>query len=367
MESILFTEIYLICIIIISLEIAFAIKDMDKAVSMRLFIICFVFMDLAFAFDLIFKLAVQVSAEEAWLMAVRQLYFLFTGLGAFSWFIYSQYQFFPEILKKKQLIPVFLPFALRELFLLSGIFLLKERSIITPGVAFYFPIAVDCGYIALSGLHVYFKSREKKNYLKKDEYSTIAVCAALSLFCVLLQLFSKLPLPFICAGTAVCALLLYQKHLSKLISRDPLTGITNRIQLVQYLSDKMNHHAESLYMIMMDIDGLRKINEAYGHAQGDEALIQISQALKETVPRNFLISRYGGDEFVITGEISTEEQILIINEGIKRTVERRNSENEREWNVSVSIGFARYLPQMKCLSDFFSAASASLCEAKKHR
>lgn len=89
--------------------------------------------------------------------------------------------------------------------------------------------------------------------------------------------------------------------------------------------------------------------------------------MKETVPRNFLISRFGGDEFVITGEISTEEQILIINEGIKRTVERRNSENEREWNVSVSIGFSKYMPDMESLSDFFSAASASLCEAKKQR
>ena len=68
-----------------------------------------------------------------------------------------------------------------------------------------------------------------------------------------------------------------------------------------------------------------------------------------------------------SGEISTEEQILIINEGIKRNMARRNSANGRNWNVSVSIGFAKYMPEMKCVPDFFSEASASLSAAKKQR
>ncbi|MBO4726961.1 MAG: hypothetical protein J5631_00895, partial [Spirochaetaceae bacterium] len=72
-----------------------------------------------------------------------------------------------------------------------------------------------------------------------------------------------------------------------------------------------------------------------------------------------------GDEFVITGEISTEEQILIINEGIKRNVDRRNSANTTGLNVSVCIGVAKYTPQMKCASEFLSAAYTSLCAAKK--
>lgn len=287
MESILYAEIYLICIIIISLEIAFAIKDIDKAVSMRLFIICFVFINLSFVFDLIFKLAVQSGAGPVWLITARQLFFFFAGLGAFSWFIYSELQFSHEILKTKNLLLTLLPFAASELFLLSETFLLKGKGLIKPDVVFYFPLAVDFGYIALSGLHAYLKSRNKKNYLKKDEYFMLAACAAISLFCAFLQMLIKLPLPLVCAGTAVCSLLLYQKHQSKLISRDPLTGITNRIQLVQYLSDKMNNHAESLYMIMMDIDGLKKINDAYGHNQGDEALIQVSQAFEGNCSKKF--------------------------------------------------------------------------------
>lgn len=367
MESILFAEVYLLCIIIVTLEIVFAIKDIDKSISMRLFIICFAFMDLSFVFGLLFNLAVRGGAEYGYLMAAKQLYFLCTGLGAFSWFVFAEYQFSAEILSKKRLVLAMLPFAVRELFLLCTAFLPWGSSLLTPGAVLWLPLVIDYGYISVSGFRAHIKSLNKCSYIKKDEYSMIAVCAAISLLCALLQVLIKVPVPLICAGSAVCAVLLYQLHQSKLISRDPLTGITNRIQLVQYLSNKMSNHAESLYMILMDIDGLKKINEAYGHNQGDEALIQVTQTLKETVPRNFLISRYGGDEFVITGEISTEEQILIINEGIKRNMARRNSANGRDWNVSVSIGFAKYMPEMKCVPDFFSEASASLSTAKKQR
>ncbi len=367
METLLYSEVHLICIIIVTLEIVFALRNIDKSISMRLFIICFALMDLSFVFALLFNLAVKGGAGQGQLMAAKQIYFLCTGLGAFSWFVYSEYQFSPEIISKKRFLLSLVPFAVRELFLLCTAFLPWGSSMLTPGVVLWLPLAVDYGYITVSGFRAHIKSLNKCSYIKKDEYSMLAVCSAISLLCALLQVFIKLPVPLICAGTAVCAVLLYQHHQSKLISRDPLTGITNRIQLVQYLSNKMNNHTQSLYLIMMDINGLKKINEAYGHAQGDAALIQVADALKETVPRNFLISRYGGDEFVIAGEISTEEQILIINEGIRRNVARRNDANGRAWNVSVSIGFAKFTPEMECAAQFLAEAYASLCNAKKHR
>ncbi len=365
METLLYSEVYLICIIIVTLEIVFALRNIDKSISMRLFIICFALMDLSFVFALLFNLAVKGGAGQGQLMAAKQIYFLCTGLGAFSWFVYSEYQFSPEIISKKRFLLSLVPFAVRELFLLCTAFLPWGSSMLTPGVVLWLPLAIDYGYITVSGFRAHIKSLNKCSYIKKDEYSMLAVCSAISLLCALLQVFIKLPVPLICAGTAVCAVLLYQHHQSKLISRDPLTGITNRIQLVQYLSNKMNNHTQSLYLIMMDINGLKKINEAYGHAQGDAALIQVADALKETVPRNFLISRYGGDEFVIAGEISTEEQILIINEGIRRNVARRNDANGRAWNVSVSIGFAKFTPEMECAAQFLAEAYASLCNAKK--
>ena len=344
MENLLYCEVHLICIIIVTLEIVLAARSIDKSAGMRLFIVCFAFVDLSFVFDLL----------SVMLVPARQLYFLFFSLGAFTWFIYAEYQFSQKRLGKKQAVAAVLPLIIAESLMLFG----QEPIQLTAYI-------VPCGYLAVSGARACAKAIDKKNYLKKDEYLMTALFAYTALVCTLLQILVKEPVPFICAGETICMVLLYQKHQEKLISRDPLTGITNRIQLVQHLSNKMNNHTQSLYLIMMDINGLKKINETYGHSQGDAALILVADALKETVPRNFLISRYGGDEFVITGEISTEEQILIINEGIKRNVDRRNDANNRPWNVSVCIGFAKYTQTMTCVSEFLSAAYTSLCAAKK--
>ena len=321
MENLLYSEVHLICIIIVSLEIIQAIKSIDKSPGMRLFVICFAFIDLSFVFNLLLWFA-ENSGRPVLLVPARQLYFLFFGLGAFTWFVYSEYQFSQKRLGKKHLILASVPFLLAEVLMLSSIgfsvdALAKQETMQLVS------LGVGCGYMAASGARACVKAFNKKNYLKKDEYLMTALFSYVALVCTLLQILVKEPVPFICAGETICMVLLYQKHQEKLISRDPLTGITNRIQLVQHLSNKMNNHTQSLYLIMMDINGLKKINETYGHSQGDAALIQVAEALKETVPRNFLISRYGGDEFVITGEISTEEQILIINEGIKRNVDRR--------------------------------------------
>ena len=381
MENLLYSEVHLICIIIVSLEIIQAIKSIDKSPGMRLFVICFAFIDLSFVFNLLLWFA-ENSGRPVLLVPARQLYYLFFGLGAFTWFVYSEYQFSQKRLGKKQIVLAALPFLLAEVLMLSSIGFSVD-ALAKQETMQLISLGVGCGYMAASGARACVKAFNKKNYLKKDEYLMIGLFALVALVCAFLQILIKVPvplviegtslcvlmqqraLPLVCAGETICAVLLYQKHQEKLISRDPLTGITNRIQLVQYLSNKMNNHTQSLYLIMMDINGLKKINETYGHAQGDAALIQVADALKETVPRNFLISRYGGDEFVIAGEISTEEQILIINEGIRRNVARRNDANGRNWNVSVCIGFAKYTQTMTCVSDFLSEAYASLCAAKK--
>ena len=356
METLLYCEVHLICIIIVSLEIILAAKGIDKSLGMRLFTVCFSFIDLSFVFDSLLRLSQSGIFLAAFLALWKQLYFLFFSLGAFTWFVYAEYQFSQKRLGKKQAVAAVLPLIIAESLMLFGHGPIQLTAYIVP-----------CCYLALSGARACAKAFDRKNYLKKDEYLMISLFAYAALLCTLLQITLEEPVPLVCAGETICMVLLYQKHQEKLISRDPLTGITNRIQLVQYLSNKMNNHTQSLYLIMMDINGLKKINETYGHNQGDAALILVADALKETVPRNFLISRYGGDEFVITGEISTEEQILIINEGIKRNVARRNGANGRNWNVSVCIGFAKYTPEMECASQFLAEAYTSLCNAKKHR
>ncbi|MDO4846034.1 MAG: GGDEF domain-containing protein [Oscillospiraceae bacterium] len=87
------------------------------------------------------------------------------------------------------------------------------------------------------------------------------------------------------------------------INSDALTGMNNRSKAEEYLSDRIKNVSEKkpIFLYMGDLNNFKKINDTYGHAVGDEALILCSQALKRTIDRyGGFAARYGGDEFLIS-------------------------------------------------------------------
>jgi diguanylate cyclase (GGDEF)-like protein len=89
------------------------------------------------------------------------------------------------------------------------------------------------------------------------------------------------------------------------INSDALTGMNNRRKAEEYLSDIIRNVSENkpVYLYMGDLNNFKKINDTYGHAVGDEALILCSRALKQTADRyGGFAARYGGDEFLFSWE-----------------------------------------------------------------
>jgi diguanylate cyclase (GGDEF)-like protein len=89
------------------------------------------------------------------------------------------------------------------------------------------------------------------------------------------------------------------------INSDALTGLNNRGRAEDYLSDRIKSASEKkpIYLYMGDLNNFKKINDTYGHAVGDEALILCSRALKQTADRyGGFAARYGGDEFLFSWE-----------------------------------------------------------------
>mgnify|MGYP002737656633 CR=1 FL=1 len=70
-------------------------------------------------------------------------------------------------------------------------------------------------------------------------------------------------------------------------------------------------HTDDVYLLMMDADGFKQINDRYGHVEGDHALQVISAALKEVCSASGgFIARYGGDEFVVLQKATAEQDIM---------------------------------------------------------
>ncbi|RLB08272.1 MAG: hypothetical protein DRG50_00260 [Deltaproteobacteria bacterium] len=92
------------------------------------------------------------------------------------------------------------------------------------------------------------------------------------------------------------------KDPSRLIFEDELTGIYNRRFLHNYFQYKVSWDTlagNPLSLVMMDLDNFKQINDSYGHAVGDQALIWVATLLKRVAGEENLPIRYAGDEFLI--------------------------------------------------------------------
>lgn len=88
--------------------------------------------------------------------------------------------------------------------------------------------------------------------------------------------------------------------LEKLAHEDPLVRVPNRRSFVlqlQRLIARVHRYGEQAAMLFIDVDGLKAINDQFGHAAGDRALVQIAQLLVATVRKSDFVGRLAGDEF----------------------------------------------------------------------
>ncbi|KRC48784.1 hypothetical protein ASE19_17825 [Nocardioides sp. Root79] len=110
-----------------------------------------------------------------------------------------------------------------------------------------------------------------------------------------------------CLAVVVLTLSLFRDSRNDLIGRlrhlalhDPLTGLANRTLLMERLEDALARSAPgTVGVILLDLDGFKLVNDAWGHGEGDLLLVEIAQRLQQTVRAGDTVARLGGDEFVV--------------------------------------------------------------------
>jgi diguanylate cyclase (GGDEF)-like protein len=154
-------------------------------------------------------------------------------------------------------------------------------------------------------------------------------------------------------------------EVQRLAVTDPLTGLYNRRKLDEVLAtecERARRYGRPLSSVMIDLDGLKRINDAAGHSAGDAALEHVSKAIQGHVRRVDLATRYGGDEFLIVlPEVDMDEAARIADricsEIVKVEIEG--------FQLSVSAGVAQLLPSHENADDFLRAADQALYQAKR--
>ena len=129
---------------------------------------------------------------------------------------------------------------------------------------------------------------------------------------------------------------------------DELTGLNNRrgfLILFEHHRELAVRKQVPLTLVFIDLDGMKQINDTYGHQEGDRALIETARLLTTTFRKSDVIARLGGDEFcVLLTEGSEQGGEVAINRLIANVESEMASEN-RTYGLSLSLGIGRYDPK----------------------
>ena len=160
-------------------------------------------------------------------------------------------------------------------------------------------------------------------------------------------------------------LFVYLNSQNQLISTDPLTSLNNRNQLQRYLL--LQREAKTSFVIMVDVDHFKQINDTYGHMEGDRALVLVSRALKKACGRlrmSIFLCRYGGDEFLMIAQTKTPKEVLKVVRGcLQEEIENRKS--SLTYTIEVSMGYANWDGRAATFRDSIVAADQKMYEDKR--
>jgi diguanylate cyclase (GGDEF)-like protein len=154
-----------------------------------------------------------------------------------------------------------------------------------------------------------------------------------------------------------------EERVRHLAVSDPLTGLANYRQLVEALETEIKRFGRNerpFAILLLDLDGLKKINDAMGHIVGSRALCRLADMLRLYSREMDTAGRYGGDEFVlILPETDAEAARLVA-----QRISRRLAEDGEEPKISVSIGMAMYPDDGETSNEILGAADRDLYREK---
>ena len=160
-----------------------------------------------------------------------------------------------------------------------------------------------------------------------------------------------------------------QEALAKLAGIDSLTGVLNRREFFNLGEKEVIRTVQTdqpLSAILLDLDQFKQVNDTYGHAIGDHALIEITRVIQESLRQGEIIGRYGGDEFAIILPGSTCEHARQIAERILEKLKSQTvSTKKGHIYITASLGIAELAQSAeKNLDELLELADQALYQAK---
>ena len=158
-------------------------------------------------------------------------------------------------------------------------------------------------------------------------------------------------------------------ELQRMAFFDELTDIPNRKMLdrqIQKALVRSKRHQHNFSIMFIDLDDFKKVNDTLGHDAGDQLLIDVVSRINQCIREEDLISRIGGDEFIVMFEETGKDEIEQIAERIIKYVAEPYKINDYSANISLSIGISMYPNDGEDKEKLIKAADKAIYYAKNN-
>lgn len=150
---------------------------------------------------------------------------------------------------------------------------------------------------------------------------------------------------------------------------DGLTGVYNRMgceKIAYPYLEKCHREGKRAVLMFADINRMKRINDKFGHIQGDIAITTVAASIREVLTDTWIIVRYGGDEFLMVGECDTEESAERLLQEIMKRMQKKAEQMKLPYKLKVGLGFVFVEPHETLdLSDCLRRADEAMYEMKK--
>ncbi len=270
----------------------------------------------------------------------------------------------------KQITALFLPIMIITIICLfsykSPIFFnLDELGRYNRGTYHNIYVLLSFSYVAYAIIRAFLAYKKR---IELEKFISLLLQPTIPMLAAFIQLYN-VDLNLIYVSTSITSLIVYFNFQNVMITTDPLTGLNNRTRFDSYLPNRLEylHDNQILFLMMIDINRFKSINDTFGHIEGDIALKSLAKIILQSISKHDFACRIGGDEFIVVGSRESLTEIENCKDNIKYNTNNYNETNEKKYDLSLSIGYSTTMKkEMKTIKSLLLEADKNMYDEKNY-
>lgn len=378
MTAFFYIEANLMCILISSILVIREIRSIDKRLRNIEFIKT---LSVYIAFYLLEIIWTLFKYDIIKIGLIGQLLTVFLNIttfsyGSYQWFLYSEIcqgnsGIYTTRNRRKWGIPFFCALIIYIILVIVGV-TQKDYAVLAHYIKILnsVMVTVAVGYEIASIIGSLSRIKQKsRNQVRFTTYLFLVISPVLFSSTIILQtIFNDIPL--FCFVNTIWLISYYLNGMDDIISIDSLTKLNNRNQLRKYFHQIPNDTKYESYILVIDIDHFKAINDKFGHLEGDNALVLVSDTFRKvcsTYPHKIFLCRYGGDEFVIVAQALCLDDIKNLKNDLNNNLFITATSCSLPYKLEISVGYTKVTNDYEKLNEYIQIADKEMYLEKSNK